>query len=231
MKWVAPLLSVMLAGSIAFAQPNGAWKIFGTSEKASYQFEEGNATCTDFTGNGNTMTISNAPSVVVGKIGNTVQFNGTTQHGLITSSVSFSNAQPSVSFWINTTNSASYIISKEKAGAGDMEIIQAIGGNSYFGFFSGGSWRELVGNIGLTASTWHHVVYTYDGTTFKSYRNGVFQQQSNYTGSFPYDATQNINVGRRYDNTYYLSGRIDDLRFFSRALTQGEVSALYNLGR
>jgi len=69
---------------------------------------------------------------------------------------------------------------------------------------------------------WHHVLVSYDGSTFKCYVDGFLAGSSNMPGSIT-SALANYIVG----NDFW-KGAVDDLRFYSRTLTSSEVAALYN---
>lgn len=71
------------------------------------------------------------------------------------------------------------------------------------------------------ANTWHHIVVTYNGTQVKMYMNGVL------IGSQVYNLVTGSNFAFRLGgNTSTLT--VDDLRMFERAITDAEVSNLYN---
>jgi concanavalin A-like lectin/glucanase superfamily protein len=70
---------------------------------------------------------------------------------------------------------------------------------------------------------WHHLVVTYDGSSFKFYVDGILAGSTNMPGSLA-SAVATYIIGNGY-----WKGAIDDLRFYSRALAATDVTALYNL--
>lgn len=72
-----------------------------------------------------------------------------------------------------------------------------------------------------------HVVATYNNGVMNLYRDGVFQSTTNFT----YTGTTAVNmpfyVGRGFAGGYY-AGLLDDVGVWTRALTQFEITALYN---
>jgi concanavalin A-like lectin/glucanase superfamily protein len=70
---------------------------------------------------------------------------------------------------------------------------------------------------------WHHLVVTYDGSSFKYYVDGILSGSTNMPGSLS-SALATYIIGNGY-----WKGAIDDLRFYSRTLTPSDVTALYNL--
>lgn len=78
-------------------------------------------------------------------------------------------------------------------------------------------------------NVWVHYVLTSDATTGrKIYRNGI----SAATSATPSQslASATLSVGKRLGQTYYWTGKIDDVRIYNKALTQAEITLLYNLG-
>jgi len=75
-------------------------------------------------------------------------------------------------------------------------------------------------------SGWHHVVYTWNGTTNVLYIDGVSVATSTNPpqSCAPTDAI----IGNYQGGNEWYSGQIDDVRVWKdRALTQAEVSALF----
>lgn len=86
----------------------------------------------------------------------------------------------------------------------------------------------------LSTGTWYHVVYTYDGTDIRIYLNGTLvltqsrsfsQQNDSQAGGFGLVADRQNN-----SSVDFFSGLVDEVGIWSRALSAGEVSQLYNGG-
>jgi len=88
----------------------------------------------------------------------------------------------------------------------------------------GGFTDDLVVNNFWTFDTWHHIALTYDGTTAMLYADGKLVSSAaknwNLVKAFAY-------VGRQVNNAEYWNGSVDDVRFYSKALTASEVQSLY----
>jgi hypothetical protein len=77
------------------------------------------------------------------------------------------------------------------------------------------------------SSGWHHIAGTWDGTTKRLYLDGTEVATGAQT-TMVFD-THDVLIG--YDNNfgspvYFYDGLMDDLRFYDRALSPGEVAAL-----
>lgn len=90
------------------------------------------------------------------------------------------------------------------------------------------------------ASTWYHLVIVFDGSLsgdanrLKIYQNGVALTLTAVQGAVPASMiadTADFNFGKFGGSvTRYWNGRMDEGGLWNRALTSGEVSALYNSG-
>lgn len=79
----------------------------------------------------------------------------------------------------------------------------------------------------LQKGYWYHIAVTYEEHTFKLYRNGVLVDEKQ--GELRPDAGEPLYIGRRSTDEprFYFHGKIDELRMYSRALSEGEVTALF----
>ena len=90
----------------------------------------------------------------------------------------------------------------------------------------GGSYSS--GNVSY--GNWTHVVSTYDGSVLKHYVNGVLTGQENLYTTINSSFT-NLTFGETHMSNghwYMFSGEMDDLGYWSRALTDSEIYMLYN---
>ena len=69
---------------------------------------------------------------------------------------------------------------------------------------------------------WHHLAATYDGTMIKWYGDGRFVNSEERT----LDTIDNVQMGKRGDNYNYFPGRVDEVRIYSRALSEAEIAWL-----
>jgi serine/threonine protein kinase len=83
----------------------------------------------------------------------------------------------------------------------------------------------------LTASIWHHCVFTLDSIKGNIFLNGKFQDDMSWVGP-PQTITSSykLSIGNTSDGPNQkipFKGSIDDIRIYNRALTETEVKALY----
>jgi hypothetical protein len=74
----------------------------------------------------------------------------------------------------------------------------------------------------LTVERWYHLAMTYDGSQLKVCLDGR-QVASETIGKERVPGGQPLAIGRRQDGYVYFTGRIDEVRLYSRALSESEL--------
>jgi PKD repeat protein len=97
---------------------------------------------------------------------------------------------------------------------------------------SNGSVDDVVtGTTNIVVNTWYHVAMSIDNSAMKIYVNGVLENSITPTFSgFNYDATRKVILGGTNESNWNqpYAGLMDNLRFYSRALSGAEITALYS---
>ncbi len=79
---------------------------------------------------------------------------------------------------------------------------------------------------------WHHVVGVYDKINTKIYLNGVIGNNGTLTNDINYLAGSSLSLGRiGAISHYYWNGSIGDVLIYNRALSQEEITKIYNGGK
>lgn len=82
----------------------------------------------------------------------------------------------------------------------------------------------------LTATTWHHVAFTYDRTNLIIYVDGVsVASTTGFTAAIGTNSTA-ISFGREAAGGGRLDGKVFDLRLYSQALTVDEIAHVMSFG-
>jgi hypothetical protein len=111
----------------------------------------------------------------------------------------------------------------------DLALAPSSDGHScYFILGFGSSSSSLAFGSGvLAASSWYHVVCTWNGATMTAYINGAAVGTLSAAGSLA--ATTNlINIGRSPATGDYLPGAIDEVAIYNYALSAGRIAAHYS---
>ncbi|MFW0862570.1 MAG: LamG-like jellyroll fold domain-containing protein [Candidatus Komeilibacteria bacterium] len=167
-------------------------------------------------------------------------FNGSSNY-IVTSKDNIEDTF-TLSAWINGDSSFDGIIfgrlnsTWSSSSVGDFHFSASTSAWGLYGFLgsgvNGGANSFLISDS-LSANTWYNLVATYDGTTIKYYKDGVYMNDDK-TMAFSDDASSlNIWIGaRQYSGSMALfEGDIANAKIFNRALSADEVTSLYNQGR
>jgi len=95
----------------------------------------------------------------------------------------------------------------------------------------GGNEAQVIGSTTLSADTWYHTCAVYDAgnSEVRVYLDGS-PDGSGSANPDDFQTTGDFSVGVRSDGNKFLGGDLDDARVYSKALTDAEVSDLYNTG-
>lgn len=149
----------------------------------------------------------------------------------ISPKVLYNRPNYSVSLWLKVDSSTQNRIvnfgNKNNNEGGIITGIKSGGRSRLYNDNGNGNWADL--NVGsFNTGEWEHLVQTYNGFAIRGYQDGEF------LGSLPigYDSKPSnpgVSVGDRLDSrSEGFVGEINDLRFYNRALTDTEVSAIYD---
>lgn len=203
----------------------------------------------DFSGRQNWGTLTNmdaATDWVVSGGQYALDFDGVDDYTTITSHNAFdiSNIK-TISAWINPVafdgaSSATDIIAKDAAirdwslTAYDTGLGQSTATISFsvFGSSGGYLWRRTDSEV-LVTNKWQHVAFTYDGAistiNMRLFLDGNLQATSDLSsgayGSHPSNSNPLL-IGLRGGLNSHWNGQLDDIRIYSRALTEPEIKLL-----
>jgi hypothetical protein len=95
------------------------------------------------------------------------------------------------------------------------------------GYFNGGF--QVSPQFTLTPSTWYNIVVTCDANQVVTiYLNGTLISSTATSGPQPSSSNAGINLMRRWDNAEYWGGYLSTVGIFDKALTQSQVSSIYD---
>lgn len=216
-----------------------------TGTKAYWKLDESSGDATDTVGS-NTLTNTNTVTYSTGKINNGADFGASNSTKKLNSTASsgIDGGVMSWSCWIkptalpssdadpyatttfnfattsNATSSVFYTLSLANV-SGTQRVYFTRHKN---GVASTGAYY----NTSVSTSVWTHIAGTYDGTTLQVYVNGVAGTSTTDSGTGSAGSTY-TSLGSRNTVAFY-SGMVDEVGLWSRAITSGEVTTLYNSG-
>lgn len=196
-----------------------------------WKFDEGTGTsATDFSGGGNTGTLTGGPTWVAGIVGpGALSFDRTNDYVDIPGTLTIPANTFTLSMWVNL-NSA--VLTDTLFGQSNTASSFAFRVNdnlSITALVTGAS-LAVTNNSIVLENTRQHIVYSRSGTgagKHAIYLDGV--SQALVTDSeLNYVATTNAKqIGQRGDGLSFAGGVIDDVRIYNRALSASDVLELF----
>jgi hypothetical protein len=196
----------------------------GTSGlKGQWKFENN---LQDSSGNGKTGDpCGTTPTYVAGKVSQAVNLDGADY--IRVGAVGISGAAPrTIAGWAKAAVPAASIPDwtdvfgfTGASGTNGHFDINRRGGQDYYCIHVYG-WER---NIAPLDQEWHHLSATYDGTTIKWYSDGHQAGSEDRAGL---NTNDNVQIGKRSDNTNMFTGLVDEVNIYNKALSQAEVAWL-----
>jgi len=165
---------------------------------------------------------------------NRLSFDGSNDY-VTMGTTTFTTGETTITMWMKPTAS-------QQNGLGDLKV----GGSGlilYERTIGAGAERAMMGFRGLpeistpanaiTVGAWNFLTFVYNGgakgslSSFAIYANGMNQTPLEAQGAIGGSTTYN-RIGSDQSSAFF-NGLIDDVRIYNRALTQAEVTALYDI--
>ena len=82
--------------------------------------------------------------------------------------------------------------------------------------------------VNLAVNTWYHFAYTWDGSTWKVYKNGeIIQTFTKNVNDLTLTTSTNFSIGSNVANSNSkLKGRLNDIRIYNKCLSDNEIKKL-----
>jgi len=194
---------------------------------AAYSFDAGSgSTLADASGNNFTGTILGATWDSIGKFGQALAFNGTSDKVSIASSLGVSLPM-TIEAWVSPTNYADWraIFSKRSGpGSGRLDMGLSMSTGSVY-LYTGSAASTFTYSPPL--NTWTHLAVVADATGTMLYVNGTLNQTLS-TLTLGTDTAAPVALGNTPDSDDPFAGKLDELRLYARALTQVEIQSDMN---
>jgi hypothetical protein len=202
-----------------------------------------NGNANDESGNGNNGSVNGA-SLTNDRFGNgnaAYNYNGIDNFISLPLINLSSYSSFSVSVWVNVmsfqTAYTNHHIIRQHNGIGGLDWLLSFQNNGNIISFGLGIQSQPYTELDLTInptdfiSSWHNIIVTYDGTIKSTFIDGVLLGSELKSGLITYTPSAVSAIGSSgvsVNSVEKFNGKIDDLAIFNRALTQQEISDLYN---
>ncbi|MDE0682209.1 MAG: LamG domain-containing protein [Candidatus Poribacteria bacterium] len=99
----------------------------------------------------------------------------------------------------------------------------------HYSFTTNSGWKSFDAKTVVTDGDWHHVAGTYDGSDFKFYLDGAIDAQV-APGTKPDNHDNFLFIGGCDIGNYWMTGTIDEVVLYDRALSEKELNELMEDG-
>lgn len=190
-------------------------------------------------------TLTNGATYGTGIISNGFSFDGVNDYVNLGNNLDFDGSTPfSISAWhYQTPSLVSFATIFSKIGYNPSSQGYKLNANAgkirFFlsAFQVGGGYCYVeTTNTVLTANTWYHITFTYDGSKdisgCKIYVNGSSVALSDLGNTLTGNTSNSYNaiIGSDGGTQYYMRGVLDEVGVWNRELTASEITELYNSG-
>ena len=188
----------------------------------------------------NNGTIVGGVTYTTGLVGNAFQFNGSTGYITYPNDTFKLTGNFSISVWVklNAIGSTQTILSAGTSTSNGFRTYVGSNNKIYFEYSNAGIGNYFTGATTLVANTWYNIALVNTGSVYKIYINGTLDA-TNVSSPVPAtyqtitwaaDGTNSAILGRYISSVYFLNGSIDMLTSWTKALTDNEITQLYNMG-
>jgi hypothetical protein len=198
--------------------------------------QEAGNTLSDASTYKNNATTTVSPTRVTGQIGQSLQFDGSTQFATVPDNASLDiTGSITLAAWIKPQKTATqYIIKKGIMGSSNGYELSLSGGGLVFFRINqqtnGDTYRlNSVASYPISGTQWMHIAATYDKptSTIRIYINGI-ENSSTTLPAQPSISTNDLplSIGAQSDGVNKFQGAIDEARVYNIALSGPQISAL-----
>lgn len=182
-------------------------------------------------------TDSGSPTYATGKIDNGVTYNGSSSYSTIANHSSLFPTSLTVSLWIKftTVQQNKHIFTLQNANASpylgfSIFVEDSANGKKITSATRSTSFGYITSTNNLNDGNWHHILVTFDSGTHTLYVDGT-QNAQNTGKTLAWDTGADLKFGKFYNYSGgYYNGSLDEVGYWDRALSSGEIAELYNAG-
>lgn len=180
-------------------------------------------TWTDLTANGNDGTLNGDPTYTPSD-GGAIVFDGSNDYVALGGPASLNNQYATHEVWIKFDNALDFvfrnIISRANTSPGTFTMLKT---NTNVYTFNTRNSSNSIAQVTLSTapvSSWTQLVHSYDGTTIRTYVNGVADNTStSISGPLNTGGTFDMKIATNNSPSNYVDGNISVVRAYNRALT------------
>jgi hypothetical protein len=137
-----------------------------------------------------------------------------------------------ISVWANpaSLDSIQYIVAKSDfSGDTDGRYALFLFANRFAAMMDDGDEKSALGTVEITLGEWVYLTAVYErGEELKTYVNGKFDASIEISSNTYEPAGHPFQIGNIPNSQTYFDGSIDDVMIYQKALSEGQIKAIYN---
>jgi len=186
------------------------------------------------------LTLENLPAInSTGQVAEAIALNGIDQYLSLVEHADFKAANVTIALWMRTSalNGTISQCAAQSTGVHGWRLYMAAGkpvfkvGAGLALVTPGTDFQSAEAYTDISDGIYHHVTATYDGSVVKVYVDGILEGAGIFDVAIDYTGTMFTAIGHRNDAgspSEHLDAVVDDVKYFNRALTAGEIRAIYD---
>lgn len=240
---VVILLTFLILFDHSAAHPDGEMQPYFMNDLVMYlDFEEGEGHIAfDQSSNHNDAGLMctgencSPPKWVEGKVGYAIEFDGKDDYAVIHHSQNLIPDELTIALWVNLnvhkTGNIQVLARKRGPGKGLGKgwSIRDRGDGAYQILFYNNETYTAMLRTTTSSNEWVHLTVTYKGSVAKLYKNGKVAAVDKDTALV--HSNRNLYLGSHTGKGWFLNGILDEVQVYNSALTESEISTLYNHGK
>jgi prepilin-type N-terminal cleavage/methylation domain-containing protein len=171
-----------------------------------------------------------ADTIGSGKVCKAGKFDGSNDYVSVPDDSKLQLTAPlTLALWVKVNANASDWVRLAGKGSSTFRnygLWLATNGTILFQLYSAGGNGDAQTTVTVNDGNWHHVVGAYDGSTMKVYIDKTERASTSYSQT-PYISTDPFTMGYAGFHAY-LNGYVDEVALFSRALSESDITAMYD---
>ncbi len=162
-----------------------------------------------------------------GKANRAMQFDGSSSYISFASHTASDSIFDSFTFlcWINPFTFPANLIAKNEPMCNKNDFAVILNSNS-ISLTIGDTLCTISLNSSLNTNTWYHLAISWDGDSLCCFVNGILNGGLSCQASL-IPIKKGLLIGKDFNSTQFLSGKLDDLRFYNYALDSAGMHSIY----
>ena len=160
---------------------------------------------------------------------NSIVLDGVDDYVTVSDDTSLALTNVTIAAWFNVTPVSSITTILSKDSSYKLEIDA--NGNLKASLYDSSAWNFILSTLALPSNKWIFITFTFNGTDLNLYVDGVLNQSSSPSPVISIaSSTNDLYIGSAAGSSSFFDGSIDDIAVWDSALSQSDITAIYNSG-